>query len=101
MGGPDQSAKILQCMERDISYQNALLSFGKTIKLTSRKKCWCIGVRKTKSFGGGKLERLGGSFPPPPPPPPHWIEPWFSDSCVIKLLRKLCTSYIISEICPL
>ena len=74
---------------RLISYQNALLSLGSNVKLTSIEKsvvalgeekkiihqiffCWGGGG------GGGGVGMFGGgggvrSFPPPPPPHPHWI----------------------------
>ena len=68
-----------ECTERcnrPISYENALLSFGSSINLTSREKYRCIGgIKKNHSHNlGGSWNVWGGggggeSFPP------HWIEP--------------------------
>ena len=49
----------IECMwrcNRPISYENALLSFGSSINLTSRE----IGEHWEKNLLGGKQERLGG-----------------------------------------
>ena len=57
-----------ECTERcnrPISYENALLSFGSSINLSSRKECQCIGEIKGKNLflGGGGA----GMFGRPPP----------------------------------
>ena len=73
-----------ECIERGnrpISYENALLSFGSSINLTSRESVGALGELRKKiihkifwgrswNIWGGGGGGGGGSFPP------HWIEPW-------------------------
>ena len=77
------------------SYENALLSFGSSINLTSGKK----SVRKKKKYhsqnllgGGGGGE--AGTFAPPPPPS-HWIEPWL---CILKCIGSHETSLAATHV---
>ena len=68
---------------RPISYQNALLSFGRNIKLISREKR--VGRKKsfTKSFGGeAGTFFLGGGGGAPPPPLDRTL---VSDKLILKL----------------
>ena len=69
--GPTRSAKILQRVHNEtISYENALLSFGGSINLTSRESVSALG-KLIKSiheiFWGGSWNVWGEALPPPPP----------------------------------